>query len=381
LNNPPSLLGPHNYLYLPAGISLGGNAIAGSVYEPGCPIGIDGPLRVHFSYGLFSGAGSGSFRPSCRYEAFPFDEIVAGPTLSTRTGDGSPFRVAYGQLDVPAGARDRQIAFRAAPPNSTITGPFIGYFMRTENRTTTHGAAFSSLYAVGSKSSCDMALAMRRSSNETLSLYFDGLRRLQGPTKGLLVRINTGLNDRAESRASVKSGITPGNSAAAYADNVQCIIDRLREIWTINAWPESELHFLLTPSQAVADPDEASLRSYRDACEQLALTNPRTATVRLDVISNSAELLANGWYQANGTDRNHLVEAAYDSLAERELLTLLKPPCIADFNVDGGVDGADVGAFFEAWMDGDFLADVNDDGGVDGLDAQTFILAWEEGRC
>jgi hypothetical protein len=103
--------------------------------------------------------------------------------------------------------------------------------------------------------------------------------------------------------------------------------------------------------------------------------------VRLDVITSASEMIVNRWYQANNTDRNHLTEAAYDALASRELTTLLKPPCIADFNVDGGVDGADVATFFEAWQGGDFLADVNDDGGVDGGDAGDFMRLWAAGDC
>ncbi|MBX3409537.1 MAG: hypothetical protein KF859_06585 [Phycisphaeraceae bacterium] len=57
------------------------------------------------------------------------------------------------------------------------------------------------------------------------------------------------------------------------------------------------------------------------------------------------------------------------------------PPCPADFNNDGGVDGADVEAFFLAWEAGDTIADVNGDGGVDGADVETFFSAWEAGGC
>jgi hypothetical protein len=57
------------------------------------------------------------------------------------------------------------------------------------------------------------------------------------------------------------------------------------------------------------------------------------------------------------------------------------PPCPADFNQDGGVDGADVSAFFGAWEAGDTSADVNADGGVDGGDVSTFFVAWEAGGC
>ena len=53
--------------------------------------------------------------------------------------------------------------------------------------------------------------------------------------------------------------------------------------------------------------------------------------------------------------------------------------CIGDFNQDGGIDGADIGAFILTWEAGDFAADVNQDGGVDGADLDTFILHWEAG--
>lgn len=57
------------------------------------------------------------------------------------------------------------------------------------------------------------------------------------------------------------------------------------------------------------------------------------------------------------------------------------PPCPADFNQDGGVDGADVEAFFLAWEQGEPESDVNQDGGIDGADVETFFIAWENGGC
>jgi len=55
--------------------------------------------------------------------------------------------------------------------------------------------------------------------------------------------------------------------------------------------------------------------------------------------------------------------------------------CPADFNQDGGIDGADVDAFFIAWENGDASSDVNQDGGIDGADVDTFFAAWENGGC
>ncbi|OHB78015.1 MAG: hypothetical protein A2W31_17935 [Planctomycetes bacterium RBG_16_64_10] len=48
-----------------------------------------------------------------------------------------------------------------------------------------------------------------------------------------------------------------------------------------------------------------------------------------------------------------------------------------DVNLDGGVNGLDVGPFFDALVQGRYLttADVNRDGGVDGLDLEPFVAA------
>lgn len=56
-------------------------------------------------------------------------------------------------------------------------------------------------------------------------------------------------------------------------------------------------------------------------------------------------------------------------------------PCYADFNSDGGVDGADVQSFFETWQSGTDDGDVNLDGGVDGADIESFFIDWMAGGC
>ena len=57
------------------------------------------------------------------------------------------------------------------------------------------------------------------------------------------------------------------------------------------------------------------------------------------------------------------------------------PLCVGDFNEDGGIDGADIEAFFLSWEAGEAAADVSQDGGVDGSDVQVFFTAWERGSC
>lgn len=57
------------------------------------------------------------------------------------------------------------------------------------------------------------------------------------------------------------------------------------------------------------------------------------------------------------------------------------PPCAADFDNNGGVDGGDLGAFFAAFETGDPCADIDANGGVDGGDLGAFFAAFESGGC
>lgn len=50
---------------------------------------------------------------------------------------------------------------------------------------------------------------------------------------------------------------------------------------------------------------------------------------------------------------------------------------LADFNLDGGVDGLDVEEFFTQWASSQPWADANCDGGVDGGDVEAFIRCWQ----
>ncbi len=52
---------------------------------------------------------------------------------------------------------------------------------------------------------------------------------------------------------------------------------------------------------------------------------------------------------------------------------------VADFNADGGVDFADIDAFFLAFDGGELWADINGDGGVDFADIDAFFAWWEIG--
>lgn len=57
------------------------------------------------------------------------------------------------------------------------------------------------------------------------------------------------------------------------------------------------------------------------------------------------------------------------------------PPCAADYDQNGGVDGGDLAAFFIEFEQGLECADVDENGGVDGGDIATFFTAFEAGGC
>lgn len=85
-----------------------------------------------------------------------------------------------------------------------------------------------------------------------------------------------------------------------------------------------------------------------------------------------------GFITSNSTrgELGYSITVDYDNFFVR-----VTAPCAADFNDDGGVDGADVEAFFAEWERGGSRGDVNSDGGVDGSDVEAFFALWEAGGC
>ncbi len=57
------------------------------------------------------------------------------------------------------------------------------------------------------------------------------------------------------------------------------------------------------------------------------------------------------------------------------------PPCAADYDGNGGVDGGDLALFFADFEQGAPCADVDLNGGVDGGDLATFFTFFEAGGC
>ncbi len=430
-----STLIPLGYLYVPPGSTANSNSNSGMALSAASPLGVNGPLRFHYRFGRFATVNAGTFRPVVRLDVPPYTNL--SPLISIGT-DGQPGLNA-GFIDVPAAVRDAPVAFRWAQAGGpAISGPFFGSWMRVERVDKAAGAAVSALYAAGSKTTRDGALALMNVNDQTLVTFFSVVRSLQPAPARVLIRVSFGVNDRNMVAGSVGTGgYSPGNSGAAFGDNTRAIISRIEQLWTAQGWELSELFFVISPSAPIAEPDDPFLLQYRDAADAVAASLPRVASVRFDRLTNDAEMAAKGWYNAS-FDHIHLSRAGFVALSDREIgalmsgastmampwrtldgggvtvssagtlsmsATIAQPDagamengslafwggfwgiegteyrCPADYNHDGGIDGADVQVFFMDWEGGLARADVNQDGGVDGADVEAFYAIWEVGSC
>jgi lysophospholipase L1-like esterase len=368
---------PISPLVVPAGSSVSTAINLGLQIEASHPIGTNGRLRFHSVVACWPGS-TAIVQPAVRLGQAPWTTLS---TLSPLQLSGPSGTVARSWVEIPAAARNAALNFRWTPWGAAnIDGPFMALYMRAESADTAVGASFHTLYGTGGMSARDIAEHLRSTPIQTLSLFLAEASRLQ--SRGVLVRINTGLNDRNETLPSVDAGITPGNSEAAFEDNLRAIIARVKQAWDAAALPADQLYFLLTVSHPVATPDEQLLMQYRDAADRIASGTPSIASIRMDRLTTSGEMLASGWYQSGGSDRNHLTQAAYEVLASREWSTLkavVERTCPADMNRDLDTDMLDFLAFFNCFDTADIAADMDADGIVDFLDFLAFFNSYDQG--
>lgn len=377
---PPGIL-VLNYAYLAEGSFGAATNTAGVYMQATSPIDVSAALRFRIVSGVFAGAGAGSFQPFVRMGQPPWSWLVTGSAVSTR---GPTWGTRVDWIDLPAAARTTALDFRVTPWGQAVVGPFLGYYQRVENLQRSTGASFSTLQAWGGQSARDMAEALQTMPDAMLDLYFSEIRALQGPQKSVLIRINTGLNDRNETLPSRgPAAIKEGPSAAAFVDNLRALILRITGTWQRNGWPTDELFFLLSVSHPVSDPEDKQLVSYREAAVVLCAEFPRTAVTRFDRLTDHAEMLASGWYQAGGTDVNHLTANAFHELARREIDAARPKPCQGDADGDGAVNFSDVTTVLANFGDCDprgTAGDASDDAVVSFVDI-TVILSRFGSSC
>lgn len=311
----------------------------GVLVSTGGPIDVDGRLRLHLFYGVsVSGIGE-TIQPSIRRGSSPYTVLVDGPVLET-TGLEALFADAV--MELPAGERGYPLNMMLGRFNSTVEGPFVAYSMRVEQVEVDRGLSAGTLYGYGGQSLRDMDQAFADATETNLVEILRHAVALQEGSPKLMVRINSGLNDRVETLSPIVAPGLLASSAIAYEINLRCLIDRITAAWSAAGFDEEGLYFCLTPSHPVSLPDQALLVQYRDRAALVARETPRTAFVDLSVLTDAEEMLAEGWYQSNGWDRNHLTEEAYIELGARELTALQGGCSWFDANTDHVIDIEDL---------------------------------------
>lgn len=355
----PGVIRPMCYARVAAGAVAGGSINTGMFMWRDAPVNPAGTLRYLVTFGRFT-SGVGSFQPTIRQGEPPYTVLAISAKVFT---SGATESAATASVMLAPGPRTTALDFRLTPWQVDIEGPFIGYYQRVENMDAQAGAAMHTLHAVGGDSARDMALGLLTASDAQLELYLGLVRSLQKPPVRVLVRINSGLNDRNEPLVSLGPTPTlPGNSAAAYADNMLAIIGRIETVWQDAGWDVDELCFLISVSHPVANPDDTRLRQYRAAAAGIAATRKNVAVTNFDRLTAAGEMQISDWYNSDGFDVNHLTRAGYENLAQRELLAMEAGTFWRDLNRDRRIDVEDLYQWHESPQDfsNDFQADVTD---------------------
>lgn len=324
LNKGAGAIFPAYYTYIADGGSLGSTLANGLIVTGACPINTAAALQFDGYWGSFT-TGAGVFRPFLRWGESPFTTISDPGAINTNTG-------AYGIQKVTltaaadAARAGKQLEFRFSRPSvQGITGPFFLTYMRARNTERSTGFAYGTLEYRGGQSARTMAYDLQQASNDALTHYFSILRADQGVgNKTIVVCINSGLNDRNENLASVgTAALADGDSASAFIDNTRAVVDRIKAIWTLNGWDQSELFWLLQVSHPVSTPDDAELVAYRYALEAYALYLEQAQVIDIAAVVPYADFIANGWYANPVSDHNHLTQAGYEQVSLRILKAIL----------------------------------------------------------
>lgn len=319
---------PLNYAFIPVGSTTTTNL--GMFLQSGPALNVDGPLR-----GFLATAGSteftGTFRISFRREAPPFNTLVQSGPLTTSGPAGS---VIWHELDLPAGTRGSVISLRTPGFATPLSGPFMGLYARVIDTSRDRGVSVHTLYGRGSQSLRSMAAAMQGMQTTGLGEFLDAIVRQQGEsTPHVIVRINSGLNDRNETLASLgPANVQDGDSAEAFADNAVAIITALQQAWTSKGLPLEGLRFVLTSSHPISMPNDAELASYAAALPGVAsrFAPGLVTAVALEELISADAMLSRGYY-TNPGDRFHLSRAGFLALTQLEVEAVMGCDTI-DFN-------------------------------------------------
>jgi len=201
---------------------------------------------------------------------------------------------------------------------------------------------------------------------------------VQGGSGKLLVPIFEGFNDRNESQPSLTLGILPGNSPAAFGDNIDTLIGAVQADWASTGRPSDDLSFVIFGMYDI-NGDNTQLIDYSDGLRTYA--QGTTGVSYLDLRSFGVSF-DQGQGQGLFADGLHLNRSGTQFYSRRIFDVLEFARCPGDIADDSGTIGPDGQVSF-----GDFLAllgligpcqvggigcagDIADDFGSSGPDGQ-----------
>jgi hypothetical protein len=280
-------------------------------------------LRWHMTYGTFD-IGQGSFTPSVSSALLP---LYQGPKVNTSTGT---IGLQDGAFKLPASAYAKQatgdqINFGLSfPRQPSMRGPYYGLWQRVEGERTT-GVAYSTMLWQGGRGLVHAATALQQQSDDALKEYVRNLVKLQGGDKMLLVQVEHGQNDAAFAIPSVGPLHSASNTSAGFADNMDAVIIRMRDVWSKLGYDQKDLMFQYGPYHSAEGPAgdgtgrtmTQRLADYESAVMNLSTQHPEynLAIVRGSRMVTPELMNANGWF-TSATDHAHLNAAGYIGVSE-----------------------------------------------------------------
>jgi len=384
-------LAPAGYLYIPPDAESPSTSTPhGMVITFVSGLDLSARLRFHFTHALMPGGrelhafvSQGNWGdPVLMTQAFSTADD--GQTHSGRGSGGHgeeivPAPPVTDSIELPPAPRWWNLRLWFGDEVARTRGPFFLMYMQAENPDNQRGAAVHTLFGLGGASARGMAFSLAQASDAQLSLYFQRVREPLGPNPKVIIRINSGVNDRSEWLPSFASFVLPGNSPEAFRDNIDAVLTRVRAVWTLNNWDaDAELSFVISVSHPIDTPDDPDLERYRASLRGLADRAPDVTLVDLSRLACADELLARGWYQSP-TDRFHLNRFGHLAVARRELLALVRRPCFepADLDNNGAVATRDLVMFLQDFgtpaLTPGWGGDFDADGDCDTADLVLFL--------
>lgn len=311
-------LSPAFYGYLADGSSKTDPGIGMSISATS-PIDISANLRYDLWYGTFD-SGAGSINLSARLGVSPFSTLSTSDPISTNTGVLG--NIAKDSLTLAAASRSQNLEFLTSNNSRSLVGPFFGTYQRLTNTDRLTGFSWNTMSFRGGQTLRDHANAFINATDDELIHYLQAVRDGQSAQLGkmFIFTVNSGLNERNELAGSTSLGPNPatGGTPAAMVDNFEAIRIRIETLWQAQGWNLTEIYWLMFVSHPVSDPDDAELVAFREAFDQHIIANvPRGQIVDITDFTDANEMLANGWYNSGGSDRNHLLQAGYEQIGLR----------------------------------------------------------------